>query len=123
MIFTLIGIIIIIYSFKNFKRAFLWLLVYKLLLVTNITVIALPGIPLLKWDMFLIAIFFLQFWRQRKVLAVESEPFPYERPFKFLVVSWFLSTIFAYIGFLGCIAVYKKCFRAVGNCVDDVETH
>ena len=48
MIFTLIGIIIIIYSFKNFKRAFLWLLVYKLLLVTNITVIALPGIPLLK---------------------------------------------------------------------------
>ena len=108
MIFTLIGIITIIYSFKNFKRAFLWLLVYKLLLVTNITVIALPGIPLLKWDMFLIAIFFLQFWRQRKVLAVESEPFPYERPFKFLVVSWFLSTIFAYIGFLGAVSQFIK---------------
>lgn len=106
MIFTVIGIILIIYSFKNFKKAFLWLLVFKLFLVTNITVVAIPGIPLLKWNMFLIAIFFIQYWRNRKTLQVENKPFPYERPFKFLILSWFLSTIFAYIGFAGAVSQF-----------------
>lgn len=106
MIFTIIGIILIIYSFRNLKKAFLWLLVFKLFLVTNITVVAIPGIPLLKWNMFLIAIFFLQYWRKRKVLQVENIPFPYSRPFKFLIVSWFMSTVFAYIGFAGAVSQF-----------------
>lgn len=106
MIFTLIGIILIIYSFKNFKRAFLWLLVFKLFLVTNITIIAIPGIPLLKWNMFLIAIFFLQYLQKRKKLQVENTPFPYEKPFKVLILSWFSSTVFAYIGFVGAVSQF-----------------
>lgn len=106
MIFTLIGTILIIYSFKDFKKAFLWLLVFKLFLVTNITIVAIPGIPLLKWNMFLIAIFFAQYCIQKKRLKMESVPFPYERPFKFLIVSWFLSTIFAYIGFIGAVSQF-----------------
>lgn len=106
MIFALIGIFLIIYSFKNFKKAFLWLLVFKLFLVTNITVIAIPGIPLLKWNMFLIAVFFIQYLIKEKHLKTESVPFPYERPFKFLIISWFLSTIFAYIGFIGAVSQF-----------------
>lgn len=106
MLFTIIGIILIIYSFKNFKKAFLWLLVFKLFLVTNITVVAIPGIPLLKWDMFLVAIFFLQYWRKKNALRTDSIPFPYEKPFKFLIVSWFLSTIFAYVGFAGAVSQF-----------------
>lgn len=106
MLFTIIGIILIIYSFKNFKKAFLWLLVFKLFLVTNITVVAIPGIPLLKWNMFLVAIFFLQYWRKKNALRTDSIPFPYEKPFKFLIVSWFLSTIFAYVGFAGAVSQF-----------------
>ncbi len=106
MIFNLIGVFLIVYSFKNYKKAFLWLLVFEMFLVTNITVIALPGIPLLKWNMFLIAVFYLQFLRKRNVLTVESVPFPYIRPFGILMVSWFLSTIFAYIGFLGAVSQF-----------------
>lgn len=106
MIFTIIGVTLIIYSFKNFKKAFLWLLVFKLFLVTNITVVAIPGIPLLKWDMLLIAIFFIQYWKNRKTLQIENKPFPYEKPFKFLILSWFLSTIFAYIGFVGAVSQF-----------------
>lgn len=106
MIFTFIGIILIIYSFMNFKKAFLWLLVFKLFLVTNITVVSIPGIPLLKWDMFLISIFFVQYWRNRRHLQTERLSFPYSKPFKFLVVSWFLSTIFAYIGFVGAVSQF-----------------
>lgn len=105
MIFTIIGSILILYSFKNYKKAFLWLLIFKLFLVTNITVIAVPGLPLFTLDLFLTMIFFMQYIRIRKKIPHEVD-FPYKRPFKFLLISWSISTVFAYIGFIGAVSQF-----------------
>lgn len=106
MIFTLIGIILIIYSFKNFKKAFLWFIMFKLCLVTNITILSIPGIPLLTLDMFLTAVFLLLYFTKRQKMQLEYVPFPYSKPFKWMAVSYFLSTLFAYIGFAGAFSQY-----------------
>lgn len=105
MIFTIIGLILILYSFKNYKKAFLWLLIFKLFLVTNITLVAIPGLPLFTLDLFLTMIFFLQYMRVRKKIPHEVD-FPYMRPFKFLLISWSISTVFAYIGFVGAVSQF-----------------
>lgn len=105
MIFTLIGIILIIYSFKNFKKAFLWFLIFKLFLVTNITVVAVPGLPLFTLDLFLTMVFFLQYCRVRRKIPQQIN-FPYKKPFIFLLISWGMSTIFAYIGFIGAVSQF-----------------
>ena len=47
MIFSIIGFLILVYGIKDFKKSFEIYLVYKLILVTNITLISMPGIPLL----------------------------------------------------------------------------
>ena len=107
MIFTIIGIILIIYSFKDFKKAFLWLLIFKLFLVTNITVVAVPGLPLFTLDLFLTMIFFLQFCRFRK-RTTQIVSFPYKTPLKYIFISWALSTIFAYIGFVGAVSQFVR---------------
>lgn len=107
MIFTIIGILLIIYSFKNFKKAFLWFLIFKLFLVTNITVVAVPGLPLFTLELFLTMIFFIQFYRIRKNVSEKVE-FPYKRPMTFVLISWGLSTIFAYIGFIGAFSQFLK---------------
>lgn len=107
MIFTIISLILILYSFKNYKKALLWLLIFKLFLVTNITVVAVPGLPLFTLDLFLTMIFFLQYMRVRKKIPHEVD-FPYIRPFKFLLFSWSISTVFAYIGFIGAVSQFVQ---------------
>lgn len=106
MIFTIIGIILILYSFKNFKQAFLLFIMFKLCLVTNITILSIPGIPLLTLDMFLTAVFLLLYFTKRQKMQLEYVPFPYSKPFKWMAVSYFLSTLFAYIGFAGAFSQY-----------------
>lgn len=107
MIFLIVGILLIIYSFANFKRAFLWLLIFKLFLVTNITVVAIPGLPLFTLDLFLTIIFFFQFLKLKKTIPQDIK-FPYRRPLQFLVISWAFSTAFAYIGFVGAVSQFVQ---------------
>ncbi len=107
MIFTFLGLILIIYSFINFKKAFLWFLVFKLFLVTNIAVVAVPGLPLFTLELFLTMVFFIQYYRLRKKVTMKVD-FPYKKPMTFLLISWALSTIFAYIGFIGAFSQFLK---------------
>ena len=106
MIFTIIGIIIILIGILNFKKGFYLFLFYKLVLVTNITVIALPGIPLLTLDVFMTMMFFCLYYRSRKKLQLEQRSFPYKRPFLLVVCSYFLSTVFAYAGFVSAFSAF-----------------
>lgn len=99
---------LIIYSFRNFKKAFLWLLIFKLFLVTNITVIAIPGIPLLTLDLCLTIFFFIRFYYVRDKLQTDKSPFPLKTPFLYCAVSWILSTIFAYVGFTTAVSAFIK---------------
>lgn len=106
MIFLIIGLIIIFIGTRNFKKGFYYFLFFKVCLVTNITVLSIPGIPLLTLDMFLTAIFLLLYFAKRQKMQLEYVSFPYSKPFKWMTISYFLSTLFAYIGFVGAFSQY-----------------
>lgn len=114
MIFTIIGILIILYGFHNIKRGFLCYLVYKIFLVPNITLISTPGLPLLSLDMFMIMVFAGLFFVKRNNIEYTHVKFPYKIPFLLLIASWTISTVFAYVGF-------KSAFSAlIGDICDDI---
>lgn len=114
MIFTVIGILILLYGFYDLKKGFLAFLVFKIILVTNITLVSLPGVPLLTLDMFLTMAYFGLFMVRRKNLSYTHVPFPYKKPFILLMISWTISTIFAYVG-------VKSAFSAlIGQICQDV---
>lgn len=106
MIFLIIGLIIIFIGIRNFKKGFYFFLFYKVLLVTNITVLSIPGIPLLTLDMFLTALFLILYFQKKQKMHLEYVQFPYSKPFKWMAISYFLSTLFAYIGFAGAFSQY-----------------
>lgn len=106
MVFLLIGVVILLIGVRNFKKGFYLFLFYKLVLVTNITVIALPSIPLLTLDVFMTMMYFLLYYRNRRNMHTETLPMPYARPFWMIAVAYFLSTVFAYIGFVGAFSQY-----------------
>ena len=100
MIFTLVGAAVIFYSFFDYKRSFIFYLAYKLLLVTNITLISIPGIPLLTLDMFITLFYILSYCfvvsKQNKSYAA---PFPFSFPLLLISISAFLSAFFSLAGF------------------------
>lgn len=106
MVFLLIGVVILLVGVRNFKKGFYLFLFYKLVLVTNITVIALPGIPLLTLDVFMTMMYFLLYYRNRRKMHTETVPMPYARPFWMIAAAYFLSTVFAYIGFVEAFSQY-----------------
>ena len=106
MIFLSVGLLIILIAFSNFKKGFYYFLFYKVCLVTNITVISVPVIPLLTLDLFMTMVFIALYYKDRKKLNNEIIPFPYKKPFIFISVSYFLSTIFAYVGFQSAFSQY-----------------
>lgn len=114
MIFTLIGILIIFYGFHNIKRGFLCFLIYKIFLVSNITLISMPGVPLLSLDMFMIMAYAGLFFIKRNSIEYTPVPFPYKIPFFLLIASWTISTLFAYVGFKSAVSAL------VGNICQDI---
>lgn len=106
MFFILLGALILITGIFNYKRGFYLFLFYKLVLVTNITVIALPGVPLVTLDVFMTMMFFCLYYRSRNNIQLEQQPFPYKQPFLLIVFSYFLSTVFAYVGFVSAFSQF-----------------
>lgn len=90
----------------NFKKGFLWFLIFKLFLVTNVTVISLPGLPLLTVEVFMTLAMLVIFYTKRNSLDFDKHSFPYKIPFIWIVFSWTLSTLFAYIGIVGAISMF-----------------
>lgn len=78
MIFTVIGILILLYGFYDLKKGFLAFLVFKIILVPNITLVSLPGVPLLTLDMFLTMAYFGLFMVRRKNMSYTRVQFPYK---------------------------------------------
>ncbi len=113
MIFQLIAIIIILYSFKNYKKAFLWFMLYKVFLNTNINFLSIPGIPILSVDdamiMAFIALYYLK--KEKKVTSIYMKgqgKFPFKLPFTLITISWTVSTVFAVSGFGTAVSAYMK---------------
>ena len=99
MIFYIIGFLILAYVIKDFKKSFELYLVYKLMLVTNITLISVPGLPLLTVEMFMTLIYVIAFFLKGKKYQSAHMKFPYRVMFVFLCVCWILSSMFAIAGF------------------------
>lgn len=106
MIFLIVGLLIILVAFNNFKKGFYYFLFYKVCLVTNITIISVPGLPLLTLDLFLTFIFIILFVKEKHRLHLEHIGFPYKLPFLLISISYFLSTVFAYVGFGSAFSQY-----------------
>lgn len=99
MVFFIIGFLILFYSIINFKKGFSLYLTFKLVLVTNITLISIPGIPLLTLEMFLTLSFILLFFSRGAKYQNAAMPFPYKIPFSILFICWLISSVFAVSGF------------------------
>ncbi|PRD46851.1 O-antigen ligase family protein [Sphingobacterium haloxyli] len=108
MVFLIIGAMLIVYSRFDFKKSFLIFLTYKFFLVTNITVISVPGIPLLTLDLFLTLYYVVVFLYKKQNKMRLLQKFPYRIPFIALAISWFLSTIFSISGFSSAVSEFVK---------------
>lgn len=108
MIFSLIGLLILLYSFRNYHKAFIIYLVFKIFLVPNITLVSIPGIPLLTLDVFLTLWFVGYFFLVKRGLRICNMQFPYKQPLIFIGISWMVSAIFAYVGFF---SVFSQVLR------------
>ncbi len=107
MIFSIIGICIALLGFVNFKKGFLIFLIFKLYLVNNITLISVPGVPLLTLDMFLSLYFVVLFCYNKIIGRIKNTyRFPLRFPFLCIIISCFLSTLFAYAGFSSALSSF-----------------
>lgn len=100
MIFYILGTGIVLYGFFNFKKAFGLYVCYKLLLVTNITIISSPGLPLLTLEMAMTIVFVMLFFIHGKKYQFAHMKFPFAIPFGLYALSMVLSSLFSVAGFM-----------------------
>ena len=99
MILSIIGLCILLYSLARFRKGLILFLIYKIVLVQNITLISIPGIPLLTLDDFMTIAILVIYAFKRKKLRRTKQSFPFRNPFILFAVSWLLSSLFAAAGF------------------------
>lgn len=114
MVFTAITLLLVLVGLVNFRYGLVFYLTYKLILVTNITLISLPGVPLLTQEMFLTMWFLVLFLFKGKSVRHARTELPFKIPFCLLVASWTLSAVFSVAG-LG-----SELSRLIGNILEDV---
>jgi len=96
MIFSLIALLIIIYSWNNFKNSVIVLCIFELFLNQNINLINVPGIPLLSMSTALNLYFLFYFYFfQRKKFVSRTDRFPLKKAFILIGISYLLSCIFS----------------------------
>lgn len=105
MIFTALGFLIMFYALSNYKRAFCIFVIFDAFLNTNIALISVPGVPQLSLELsmtlFFTVLYFIKIPKSRRASV---RPFPLATPFILLAISWFLSSVFAIIGFSSAIS-------------------
>lgn len=98
MIFLLSGLLLFIYGVFNFKKAFILFLVFKLVLVTNITIISVPGLPLLTLELGLTIAFIILFFLKGLKVQNAHMAYPLLIPLTFYALSLIVSSIFSVAG-------------------------
>ena len=109
MVFYIIGLLLIIYSFIDFKKSFFLYIAFKFFLNSNITVISIPGIPQLSLDLCLMILFFFKFLLKKKHNKAKTS-FPLITPFLVLIISSFFSSLFSIAGFVAELSNFLKIF-------------
>lgn len=96
MIFIVLGMIVALYAVKNYRIALCFYIGFKLLLVTNITLLSLPGLPLLTLEDALNIYFVIMFFFKRnknKSLICYKYELPWQLPFVILFICISVSSI------------------------------
>ena len=99
MIFSIIGALICLFGLINYKKGFFVFLLFKTILVPNINIISLPSLPMVTLELFLSIYFFVLYCIHGKKYSSAKISFPYSVPAVFLMMSWFMSSIFSVAGF------------------------
>lgn len=99
MIFYFIGGFIVLYGVFNYKKGFMSFLAFKLFLVQDITVISIPGVPLLTLDMLMSVLYVGLYLVVGNKNRCAKLSFPFTSPFIILSISWAVSSIFSVAGF------------------------
>lgn len=108
MIFYLLSVLLIIYSFVNFKKSFMLFLGFKMFLNTNITLISIPGVPILTLDLVITLHYVLNiFFHHGKHQHAKGE-FPLKTAFLLLLICWTISSILGIAGFGSELSVLVK---------------
>lgn len=105
MLFSLIALLILGYALFDFKKAFMGYLVFKIFLDINVRLYLL-GASFMTLDYFMSLCFILLFFVKKDKLKVETKAFPYKTPFILLTISFFISSLFAYIGTLSAMMTF-----------------
>lgn len=114
MPFYIAAILICIYSFYDFKKGFIFFLGLKYLLVTNITVISIPGVPLLTLNNLLTIWFILLFSFKRKNISCAKMSLPWLTPFILLCATWICCAVFSMSG------VIRELSAVLNNVIQEV---
>lgn len=107
MFFDVIGLFIMILSLFRYKKAFLIYLLYKLVLVQNIVILAIPGIPILQLSL-VMSIWFIMLYpfKMKKEANQRMDENPLRIPFLFFILVWFLAMVFSISGFANELTRY-----------------
>ena len=98
MVFILAGIAIISYGFFDLKKSFMLYLCYKLILVTNITLISIPGVPLLTLELTMTLLYVIAFLFTGKKYQSAHMKFPLTIPLALYTVSIVISSLLSVSG-------------------------
>lgn len=97
MIFYIVGVFLVLYSFFDYKKSFFLFVGFKFFLNGNITLVSIPGVPQLSLDLFLTMFYYL-FFLSKPQLRRAKISFPLLTPFLIYIISNFLSMLFGIAG-------------------------
>ncbi|MDD3747418.1 MAG: O-antigen ligase family protein [Anaerostipes sp.] len=97
MIFYIIGVLILLYSIIDEKRGFIYFIGFNLFLNSNITLISIPGIPVLSLQDFMIIVYLFISISKRNLLKAKIS-MPWMTPYVFITISMFFTCFFSIAG-------------------------
>ena len=100
MPFYIIAVALIVYSIFDFKKSFMLFLGFKLFLVTNITVLSIPGLPILSLDNMMTIIYAFVFIINKKKFSRAKTSIPWATPFLLICFTWIVSSVFSVAGLI-----------------------
>lgn len=90
----------------NYKRAFVYYLVYQLFLSSNITFLQLPGIPLLTVDTALMFWFLALYYIKYRKRLKSTSGFPFKKPLLCIGVVYTIAFVFSAAGMSVALSQY-----------------
>lgn len=98
MVFTIIGIFLLLYSLKNYKKGFLYYMLFEVLYFPNAKIVDVSGVPSIPLSLFM-SLGFALIYYIKYGKCIKRKKFPLSLPFYFVTFSRFISCFTAIAGF------------------------